>query len=171
MGVFAAYLKETDLFNNLNREQLTLIEGICEDRVYAAGEIIFEENARENELYLIIQGQVDILVNPMLVSDTESSEAAPIVIGKFWPGQSFGEMALVDEGIRSGSAVATADRTHLLRIPRRELIALCEKYPDMGYRIMYNLALDLSQKIRNTGLKMREVFLQSRQDRENEPGQ
>jgi CRP/FNR family transcriptional regulator, cyclic AMP receptor protein len=167
MGVFSAYLKETDLFNNLNREQLALIEQICEERMYGAGEIIFEENARENELYLIIQGQVDILVDPTLVSETGSSQAAPALIGKFWPGQSFGEMALVDEGIRSGSAVAMAENTHLLRIPRRELLALCENHPDLGFRIMYNLALDLSQKIRNTGLKMREAILQNRQDSEN----
>jgi len=162
MGIYAAYLRETDLFNNLNDEQLDLIEQICQDRIYEAGEVIFRESSHDKELYLIIQGQVDILIDLSLVSDAQQPEAASAVIDRFWPGQSFGEMALVDEGIRSGSAVAQDDKTHVLCIPRQDLIHLCEKNPELGYRIMYNLALDLSQKIRNAGLKMRETILQSR---------
>jgi CRP/FNR family transcriptional regulator, cyclic AMP receptor protein len=166
MGTFASYLQETDLFNNLNSEQLQLIEEICVDLYYQPGEFIFHEKAHESELYLIIGGQVDILVDPGLVSGDQQPGADPVVIERFWPGQSFGEMALVDEGVRSGSAVARSDKTHVLRIPRQELLKLCETHPALGYRIMYNLASDLSHKVRNTGLKIREAILQNRRDSE-----
>jgi CRP/FNR family transcriptional regulator, cyclic AMP receptor protein len=171
MGTFAAYLKETDLFHNLTDDQLDLIEHICEDRFYQPGEIIFHESTRENELYLIIHGQVEILVDPNLVSDGQETDSKPASIERFWPGQSFGEMALVDEGVRSGSAVAIDEKTHVLRIPRKELLNLCETHPELGYRIMYNLALDLSLKIRNTGLKYRETLLKSGHDCEQDPGE
>jgi CRP/FNR family transcriptional regulator, cyclic AMP receptor protein len=170
MGTFAAYLKETDLFNNLTDGQLELIERICEDRIYQAEDIIFHENAHENELYLIIQGEVEIMIDPALVADSQDTGYPPALIERFWPGQSFGEMALVDEGMRSGSAVAKSEKTHVLRIRRQDLLDLCEAQPELGYRIMYNLAQDLSQKIRNTGLKIRETILQHRQNNGKDPG-
>jgi CRP/FNR family transcriptional regulator, cyclic AMP receptor protein len=166
MSTFSAYLRETDLFNNLIPAHVALIEQICEERYYKPGEYIFHEKAHENELYLIIQGRVDVLVDPSLVSGNDQLGADPVVIEHFWPGQCFGEMALVDQGVRSGSAIARDEKTHILRIPRQELLMLCETNPEMGYRIMYNLALDLSQKVRNAGLKIREAILQNRQDSE-----
>ena len=36
---------------------------------------------------------------------------------------------------------------------------LCETYPQLGYRLMYNLAADLAMKIRNTDLRIREQLL------------
>jgi CRP-like cAMP-binding protein len=163
MGIVAAYLKENDLFNNLTDHQLELIEPICQEFIVQPGEYIFHESTHETELYLIIHGQVDILIDPNLVSDSTMPVSAPIIIDRFWSGQSFGEMALVDEGIRSGSAVAKEKDTHILRIARRDLLDLCEQHPELGYRIMYNLALDISQKIRNIGLKMRAAILLNHQ--------
>jgi hypothetical protein len=39
---------------------------------------------------------------------------------------------------------------------------LCETYPQLGFRLMYNLAADLAMKIRNTDLRMRERLLYKR---------
>jgi CRP/FNR family transcriptional regulator, cyclic AMP receptor protein len=166
MGTFAGYLKETDLFHNLSPEHLELVEQICESCVYQPGEFVFHEKSHGKELYLIIQGQIDVLIDPGLVSGDQHLNADPIVIERFWPGQSFGELALVDEGLRSGSAIVRDENTHVLRIPRQQLLDLCESNPMLGYVVMYNLALDLSQKIRNSGLKIREAILKSRQDKE-----
>ena len=74
-------------------------------------------------------------------------------------GQSFGEIALVDEGLRSATARAAQNDTRLLLIPRDKIIMLCETYPQLGYRLMYNLAMDLAMKIRNSDLRIREQLL------------
>jgi hypothetical protein len=42
---------------------------------------------------------------------------------------------------------------------------LCETYPQLGYRLMYNLAADLAMKIRNNGLQIREQLLYQQQDK------
>jgi hypothetical protein len=44
-------------------------------------------------------------------------------------------------------------------IPRDKLIMLCDTYPQLGYRLMRNLAADLSLKIRSTDLLLREDLL------------
>jgi len=69
----------------------------------------------------------------------------------------------VDEGLRSAAARAKGKETRLLVIPRDKLIMLCETYPQLGYRLMYNLAADLAMKIRNTDLRIREKVLYGQQ--------
>jgi len=71
---------------------------------------------------------------------------------------------LVDEGLRSASACAAQKDTHLLIISRDKLIMLCDTYPQLGYRLMYNLAADLAMKIRNTDLRIREQLLYRSQE-------
>jgi CRP/FNR family transcriptional regulator, cyclic AMP receptor protein len=113
MGTFAAYLRETELFYNLNPQHLGMIEKICEERFYQPGDVIFQEQTHENELYLIIQGQVDILVDPNLVSENKENNSGPAVIERFGLASAFGEMALVDEGVRSGSAIAGDEKIRM----------------------------------------------------------
>jgi hypothetical protein len=36
---------------------------------------------------------------------------------------------------------------------------MCETYPQLGYRLMYNLAADLALKMRSTDLRIREELL------------
>ena len=98
------------------------------------------------------------MVDPSLISTAEDGIENKI-IATMRRGQSFGEVALVDEGLRSASACAAQKETRLLIIPRDKLIMLCETYPQLGYRLMYNLAADLAMKIRNTDLRIREQLL------------
>jgi hypothetical protein len=53
--------------------------------------------------------------------------------------------------------------TTLVVIHRDRLVMLCESYPQLGYRLMYNLAADLAMKIRNTDLRIREQLLYTTQ--------
>jgi CRP-like cAMP-binding protein len=160
MGKYIAFLKETDLFYNLTSTQLELVDSLCEERIFQQGEIILREGSRENDLYLVVQGQVEIMVNPTLVSSQEEPASNPQTISTLWRGQSFGEMALVDEGVRSASARAAVKNTLVLKIQRQKFLLLCNSYPELGYRVMFNLASDLSQKIRNAGLMIRAGLLQ-----------
>ncbi|HTX80155.1 MAG TPA: cyclic nucleotide-binding domain-containing protein [Longilinea sp.] len=160
MGKYMRFLRNADIFYDLTVAQLELIEAICEERNYQKGDQIFGENAHSDELYIIVTGQVNILLNPKLVaSKKESRYAEPETIARLREGQSFGEIALVDQGIRSASAWAGSDGTRLLLIRRDRLLLLCNTTPEIGYRIMYNLAFDLAQKMRNADLRIREALL------------
>jgi CRP-like cAMP-binding protein len=88
-----------------------------------------------------------------------NEDAENKIIATLRRGQNFGEVALVDEGLRSASACASQNDTRLLIIQRDKLIMLCDTYPQLGYRLMYNLAADLAMKMRNTDLRIREQLL------------
>lgn len=152
------FLKQSDIFYQITPTQLELIANLCQEMIYLPGEIIFEENSNSRELYIIAQGEVEILISPGAAGAASGSERET-VITKLRRGQSFGEVALVDEGLRSASARAAQKETRLLVIQRDKLIMLCETYPQLGYRLMHNLAADLAMKIRNTDLRIREQEL------------
>jgi CRP-like cAMP-binding protein len=102
---------------------------------------------------------VEILIDPSLVSDRSDTPSRPTTIATLRRGQSFGEVALVDQGLRSASARAAGDDTRLLAIPRTKLMILCDSDPALGYRLMHNLAADLAMKMRTTDLRIREDLL------------
>ncbi len=147
-------LKQADIFDELTGTQLELIASICSERHYQAGDVIFEENTPGDELYVIANGEVEIQVDPSLVGKDTSS--GPHTIATLRRGQSFGEVSLVDQGLRSAGARCSQQDTHLVIIPRDKLMLLCDTYAQLGYRLMRNLAADLAMKIRHTDLQVRE---------------
>jgi CRP-like cAMP-binding protein len=162
---FSGILRQADIFYAIDPEQLQRVAEACQERQFGAGEIIFKENSSSDELYVIARGEVEILVDPALVSDRPDTPSRPTTIATLRRGQSFGEVALVDQGLRSATARSASADTRLLVIPRERLMSLCEADPLLGFRLMHNLAADLALKIRNTDLRVREQLLYGEQRR------
>lgn len=154
----SSILSLTELFDNLTSTQLELIASVCEPAIYQTGYTIFKENDNSDELYVIGRGSVQIIMNPSVVSAATNAPQA-IVLTELGQGQVFGELALVDQGLRSATARVNRDKTEILRIPRQRLMLLCDTYPELGYKIMKNMAADLALKIRKTDLTIRQYQL------------
>lgn len=155
-------LSQADIFEELTNTQLELIGSICGERHYQADDVIFEENTPGDEMYIIASGEVQIQVDPSLIGTEDSTGSTTIATLR--RGQSFGEVALVDEGLRSASARCSQQDTHLIVIPREKLMLLCDTYTQLGYRLMRNLAADLAMKIRHTDLQVREQLTWSKDE-------
>jgi len=156
---YVGILKKTDVFYDLTQAQLEMIASSCQERTVRAEEIIFREYTPGTELYVIVRGEVEILLDPTLVAGSPAQKSEPLIISVARDGQTFGEVALVDQGLRSASARCAVDNTKLLVISRQRLLTLCENYPELGYRIMRNIAADLAFKIRNSDMAIREQLL------------
>lgn len=152
-------LSLTEIFDTLTPAQLELVASICAAEDYTKGYILLRENEESDELYIIGSGGVEILMNPGVVGDAEDLKMEPITLTELRSGQVFGEVSLVDQGLRSATVKVSQNGTQLLRIPRERLMLLCDTYPELGYRIMKNLAADLAFKIRNTDLTIRQYQL------------
>ena len=152
-------LRRADMFYDLSEAQLEMIASIASEAEHGMGEVIFEENSTGDELYVIAAGEVEIQVDPGLIKPGGAKGERPVTIATLRSGQTFGEVALVDQGLRTAAARSASRRTRLLIIPRDRLITLCENYPELGYRLMRNIAADLAFKIRGTDLLIREQLL------------
>jgi CRP-like cAMP-binding protein len=158
----ATILSQADIFDELTSTQLELVSSIADERHYQAGEVIFEENTTGDEMYIIASGEVEIQVDPSMIGD--ESDKGKFTIATFRRGQVFGEISLVDQGLRSAGARCSKQDTHLVVIPREKLMLLCDTYPQLGYKLMRNLAADLAMKIRHTDLHLREKLTWQKED-------
>jgi len=155
-----AILSITELFDNLAETQLELVAAICETGTYDSGELLVIEHESSDEMYVIARGGVEVLMDPAFVgAEVGGEQVEPVALTELRQGQVFGEVALVDQGIRSATIRVSQDNTHLLRIPRDRLMLLCDTYPELGYKIMRNVAADLAFKIRSTDLTVRQYQL------------
>ncbi len=154
-------LKRTDIFYDLTPTQLKMVASICQERTGRAGETIVQESVPGDDMFVIVRGEVEILLDPTLVAAGPTPRKGPglITIVTLREGQTFGELSLVDQGLRSATARCATDNTKLLIIARQKLLMLCESYPELGYRIMRNMAADMAFKIRNSDLAIREQLL------------
>lgn len=158
MQSITSILSITEIFDNLTPTQLELVASISEPSMYQKGDILIREQESSDEMYIIAKGGIEILVNPTFVS-AEQKDVESTVVAELYQGQVFGEMALVDQGIRSATARVSRNDTQVLRIPRSRFMLLCDSYPDLGYKVMKNLAADLALKMRNTDLTVRQYQL------------
>jgi CRP/FNR family transcriptional regulator, cyclic AMP receptor protein len=154
----ARILEKVEIFADLNQEQLKQIYALCREVVFFQGELIFAENSPSTEFYVILEGEVAIQVNPNIITD-KKDEHKPGTIAVLFPGQSFGEVALVDQGLRSASAVCNSMYCKTLVIKREDFMSLFRSDPSMGYTVMTNLAADLCTKIRLSNLNLRAGLL------------
>lgn len=146
-------LAQADIFADLQPAHLDLIASISRIHEYSATELIFEENSDSNELYVIADGEVDLKVDPALLGEQGSRSVTLTTLRR---GQSFGEMALVDKGLRSATACSAQHETHVVVIPRDRLMDLCKHHPELGFILMRNLAIDLATKIRDSSFRTKE---------------
>ncbi len=77
-------------------DTLTLFKNSKDSKAYSTGETIFEAGSDADVLYVIQEGEVDIV-------------AGDTIVQTLGPGEIFGEMALVDKQPRSAAAKAHSD--------------------------------------------------------------
>jgi CRP-like cAMP-binding protein len=155
-----ALLSTAEIFTDFSEGQLTLVAAICAPETHARGAVLLHENEPSDDLYVIGRGGVEVLMNPAAVrAGPPRAPGEPVVLTELRQGQVFGEVALVDQGVRSATVRVSRDDTLLLRLSRDELMRLCETYPLLGYRLMRNLAAELATKIRNTDWIVRQYQL------------
>ncbi len=95
-------------------------------REYKAGETIFREGDRGEELFVIQRGRVRILAGNRLLETLGENEI-------------FGEMALIDDSPRSASAVAETDLA-VAPITEKQYLFLIRHTPFFALKVMRVLA-------------------------------
>ncbi|PID85573.1 MAG: hypothetical protein CSA11_10465 [Chloroflexi bacterium] len=154
-----AILSVIEIFHGFGQKQLEMVAAICKPNTYQKGEVVVPAHDGSKALFVIGRGGVEIVMNPDLAGDVEQQGAASVVLVELGQGQITGEMAFVDEGLRLATVKASEDNTYLLEIPHDHLMLLCDTYPELGYKLMKNLAGDLAFKIRSSDLTIRQLQL------------
>jgi len=109
-------------------------------RTFAKGKKIFSENQRgipfllmPNRMYLLLDGEVGIF-------------ARDKPVGIIHPGQIFGEMASIDQGPRTGTALAKS-ACRVISLDDRQMRAALGKYPEFSLMLLSVMIGRLRQSI------------------------
>ena len=94
---------------------------------YDVGDVIFEEGSTGRELYVVLDGKIDI------VKDSGAPRTTIVALGK---GEFFGEMAVIDGSSRSATAIAAAPKTKVMRINHARFVYLVSQQPAFALMIM-----------------------------------
>ena len=133
-------LRGVELFDGLTDDELREVAALCTRRQLGEGEILAKQGEAGHELFIVSEGLVEVAV---------SEQAVPRVLVNLGTGQLIGEMSLVDRGPRSATVKAIQDPTYVQVIQHDDFQALCQRNTKIGYRVMLNLAADLSFKLRH----------------------
>jgi CRP/FNR family cyclic AMP-dependent transcriptional regulator len=124
------------IFDGLGDGELRKIARLFTQKLFRPGEVIFKKGDSGDEAYIVMRGQIDI----------QLEENAP-PIASVPSGKIFGEMAFLDGAPRTAFAVAS-QASILLVAKRSEMNAVIQREPHLGMVVMKNVALDLSNKLR-----------------------
>jgi CRP-like cAMP-binding protein len=94
---------------------------------FGVGDIVFEEGSTGRELFVVLDGRIDILKR------NGSSNDVVVTLGK---GEFFGEMAVIDGSARSATAVAAAPKTRVMRINHARFVYLVSQQPAFALMVM-----------------------------------
>jgi CRP-like cAMP-binding protein len=131
-------LKGISFFAEMSEHDLGQIAEITEEKKYAKGDVIIEERTSAERFFIIYKGKIEIT--------KQFEDGEEFVLAVHSDGDFFGEMALLDEGLRSATARAV-EPTTVVEITRLNFETLLYKAPVVAYHIIR----ELSSRLRETG--------------------
>ena len=126
-----AVLAELELFEHLQEEDRQRLATVIDDIKLTADTILFRTGEPGDTLFIVRSGEVELYIK-----DTAGQK---IVLTVAREGEMFGELALLDSGARTATAVALAD-THLLVLDREDLLLLFQRTPASAIRLLASMS-------------------------------
>jgi CRP/FNR family cyclic AMP-dependent transcriptional regulator len=120
-------LGKIPLFQGLpDRELVTLAQKVAE-RSYAVGEMLMHQGDLGDSLFLIVDGKVKIV--------SENAQGGELVLNQCGPGETIGEMAILDQGPRSATVVAVLP-TKALELKQKEFLSIIDQRPELALSLI-----------------------------------
>ena len=142
------FLKSISLFEDLKTGEILRLERTLHKRHYRKGEVIFNEGEPGAALYIIKEGEVDVVIN----YDSQD----PISLTSLTNGMFFGEIALFDETPRSATIVASKE-CEIIALSKPDFILFSQKEPSIGLKIVMKLGEILSIRLKTSNKQIEEL--------------
>jgi CRP-like cAMP-binding protein len=156
-GQIHGLIKFSPLFENFNLWEVGLLSQFMQVYRTATGAEIIREGETGDFMVLLIEGGIEVF--------KQDRWNAPRLIAQILPGQSFGEMSMIDGEPRFATCVA-AGSCMIAVLSRDSLARIILEQPTLGAKILMELVLMLSQRLRKTSSRLIEYMDQER----GEPG-
>lgn len=125
------FLQKVPLFTALKPGQKESLAKRFVERQYQKGDKIVTQGMGGEGLFIIVNGEAEAF--------RTKADGTQVQVNTFGPTNFFGELALLDDGLRTASVVTTAP-TQCLVLTRWDFISSLREDPDMSIAVLEEMA-------------------------------
>jgi len=125
------YLANIRMFENLNEDDRIALANVVDELKVPEGHMLFQTGDPGDSLFIVRVGQIELFIK-----DTVGQK---IVLHAAQPGDMFGELAMLDSGPRTATALALID-SEVLVLDRDDLILLFQRKPEAALNMLASLS-------------------------------
>jgi len=125
------FLQRVPLFQGLKTRQLEHLARRFVERDFPGGQAMVTQGQGGEGFFIIVSGGAEVI--------RERSDGGKAVVNTFGPTDFFGELALLDDGLRPASVVAT-EATKCLVLTRWDFLAALREDAEMSVTVLQELA-------------------------------
>ena len=139
------------LFQDLETGELERLLNLATPCNYSAGVVIIQEGEPGDSMFIMCEGEVEITKRLTLELEEDTPDKRVMIRLRAEDGATFGEMALLENEVRSATVAALTDCC-LLEVKRDDFLAFIHQDVQVGFKILLRLAQMLSRHLRKTNL-------------------
>jgi len=139
-------LKKFTIFSDLTDDELNHFSDALKEVKMEKGQQFITEGEEGDCIYLLLEGEVEInqaLTLSMNKSESDNREKAILKLSSDI-NPLFGEMSMFNEGDRRTANVRAETACVLVKLDKSDLYNICEKNPNIGFKVMRNLGRIIS---------------------------
>jgi CRP-like cAMP-binding protein len=134
-------VKKSRFFSDLNPGEMEILAEWISAYSFPTGTFILKEGNQENCLCILVEGAIDIY--------KYAEPDKHLKIASIKPGETIGEMGVVDGQPFSASAIATVNSV-VMMITRDDFDRLTDKHETLGVKLLRKISVTISSRLRNT---------------------
>jgi CRP/FNR family cyclic AMP-dependent transcriptional regulator len=125
------FLAAIRMFDHLNEDDRVALANVIDELKVPAGHTLFQAGDPGDSLFIMQSGEIELFIK-----DTAGQK---IVLTTAQPGDMFGELAMLDTGPRTATALALTD-SDVLVLDRSDLVMLFQRKPEAALHMLAALS-------------------------------
>ncbi|MGI8734541.1 MAG: DUF1003 domain-containing protein [Pyrinomonadaceae bacterium] len=125
------FLSDITMFELLDEDDRQALAEVVDELKVASGSILFQAGDPGDSLFIVREGEIELFIK-----DTAGQK---IVLTVAQPGDMFGELAMLDTGPRTATAVALME-SEVLVLDRDDLVLLFQRKPEAALHMLASLS-------------------------------
>ena len=142
-------IRHLNFFDDLEEKELEILAGILNHRRLQGLSDVFRKGDVARHCYFVLHGEVEVLV--------DGPDNRPKQVASLQRGSLFGEIALVDGGLRSASCRAGINGAELAELGREEFDRIFNSGNAFAYKLMDLIGQRVVDRVRSAAGDLLEV--------------
>jgi pimeloyl-ACP methyl ester carboxylesterase/CRP-like cAMP-binding protein len=141
----AQFLVSSPIGNGMNKPQLTRLAAQLRQVTLPPYCNLVDPKIDRQEMFIIQDGTVDVWSDPDSPGELPRQ---PRKVATLKPGEITGELAMLDQGLRTADLITGAQGATILALDQERLLALREDDAELGSLLLWNIAKAMSGRVR-----------------------